>query len=141
MDTEASTSVVGKCLAHKLGIWKRARKVKVRQGDGSFFGGNFVVNTSFKVIDSVSVLGKFGMDAEVLNIGNRDVIVSLSWLTENGFMVDNQDRYLRNINYGQVIPCSVRWFAEVLIMEEESLEDRKILPIIDTTEQYSSYAQ
>ena len=36
VDTGASASVVGKRLARKLGIWKRARKVKVRQGDGSY---------------------------------------------------------------------------------------------------------
>ena len=78
VDTGASTSVVGKRLACKLGIWKRAKKVKVRQGDGSSLGGNFVVNTSFKIIDSFLVLGKFAMDAEVLDIGNRDVILGLS---------------------------------------------------------------
>ena len=35
VDMGASVSVVGKRLAHKLGIWKRASKVKVKQGDGS----------------------------------------------------------------------------------------------------------
>ena len=33
VDTGASASVVGNRLAHKLGIWNKARKVKVRQGD------------------------------------------------------------------------------------------------------------
>ena len=88
VDTGASASVVGKRLARKLGIWRRARKIKVRQGDRSSLGGNFVVYTSFKVMDSSSVLGKFAIDAEVLDIGNRDVILGLSWLTENGFLVD-----------------------------------------------------
>ena len=78
VDTGASASVVGKRLARKLGIWKRARKVKVRQGDESHLGGNFVVNTTFKVMDSSSVLDKFMMDAEVLDIGNRDMILGLS---------------------------------------------------------------
>ena len=100
VDTEASASVVGKRLARKLGIWKRARKIKVRQGDGSYLGGNVVVNTSFKVMDSSLVLGKFAMDAEVLDIGNRNVILRRFWLTENGFSVDTQDRCLRNINSG-----------------------------------------
>ena len=67
----------------------------------------------FKVIDSSLVLGKFGMDAQVLDIGNRDVILGLSWLTENGFSVDTQHRCLWNVNTGQVIPCSVRWIPEV----------------------------
>ena len=88
MDTGASASVVGKRLARKFGICKRAKKVKVRHGDGSYFGGNFVVNTTFKVMDPSLVLGKCGMDVEVLDIGNRDVILGLSWLTENAFSVD-----------------------------------------------------
>ena len=134
MDTGASTSVVGRCLARKLGIWKRARKVKVRQGDGSLLGGNFVVNTSFKVMDSSLVLGKFAIDAEVLDVGNRDVILGLSWLTENGFSVDTKSRCLSNVNSGQVIPCSVRWIPEVLTMEEEPLEDGEILLIVDASE-------
>ena len=74
MYTGASVSVVGKRLARKLGIWERARKVKVRQGNGSLLGENFVVNTMFKVMDLCLVLGKFAMDAEVLYIGNSDVI-------------------------------------------------------------------
>ena len=52
--------------------------MKVKQGDGSYLGGNFVVNTTFKVMDSSSVLDKFMMDAEVLDIGNRDMILGLS---------------------------------------------------------------
>ena len=79
----SSASVVGKRLACKLGIWKRAREVKVRLGDASYLGGNFVVHTTFKVMDSSSILGMLAMNAEVLDIGNRDVILGLSWLTEN----------------------------------------------------------
>ena len=86
MHCAASVPVVGKRLAKKLGVWKRARKVNVRQGDGShLFEGNFIVNTSFEVFDLVSsttsptLLGKFSLDAEVLDIGNKDCILSLSW--------------------------------------------------------------
>ena len=78
VDTGASASVVGKRLARKLEIWKRTIKVKVRQPDGSSLGGNFVVNTTCKVMDSSSILGKFAMDAEVLDIGNRDLKLGLS---------------------------------------------------------------
>ena len=88
VDTGASASVVGKRLARKLGIWKTARKVKVRQGHGRSLGWNFVVNTTLKVMDSSSVLGKFAIDTEVLDNGNRDMLLKLSWLTENGFSVD-----------------------------------------------------
>ena len=95
MDCAASAPVVGQRLAKKLGVWKAARKVNVRQGDRSHLsGGNFIVNISFKVFDLVSsptsptVLGKFSLDAEVLDIGNKDCILGLSWLTENDFLVD-----------------------------------------------------
>ena len=43
-------------------------------------------------MDSSSILDKFIIDAKVLNIGNRKVILGLSWFTENGFFVDIQDR-------------------------------------------------
>ena len=100
VDTGASASVVGKRLACQLEEWTRVRKVQVRQGDGSLLSGNFVVYMILNVMDSCSVLEKFRMDAEVLDIENRDPILGLSWLTENGFSVDTQDRCLRNINSG-----------------------------------------
>ena len=34
------------------------------------------------------VLVEFGIDTEVLDIGNRDIILGLSWLMENGFWVN-----------------------------------------------------
>ena len=100
VNTGASALVVEKGLVYKLGIWKRVRKDKIKQGDGRSLGGNFVVNTLLKVMDGSSVLSKFGMDIEVLDIGNRKVILGVSGLTENGFLVDTQDRCLRNINSG-----------------------------------------
>jgi predicted aspartyl protease len=109
VDSGASAPVVGQRLATKLGVWKRARKVLVKQGDGSHLsGGNFVINTGFKVFSSGMELGKFSLDAEVLDIGKKDVVLGLSWLKENGFVVDPVGRCLRNISTGLVIPCSVR---------------------------------
>ena len=109
IDSAASAPVVGKRLAIKIGIWKRARKVNVKQGDGSTLsGGNYVVNSSFRVYSKNCLLGKFSLDTEVLDIGKKDVILGLSWLVENGFMVDTQERCLSNVKTGLVIPCSVR---------------------------------
>ena len=108
-------------MACKLGICQRARKVKFKQEDGSFLEGKFVVNILFNVIDTSFILGNLTMDTEVLDIGNRDVILELSWWTENGFSVDTEDRCLRNVTTGQIIPCSVRLIYEVLIMKEEPL--------------------
>ena len=85
---------------------------------------------------SYLVLGKFAMDAEVLYIGNRDIISGLSYWTENGFSVDTQDRCLRNVSNGQVILSFVRWSLGVLFMEEEPLGDAEILLIIDARERY-----
>ena len=104
------------------------------QGDGSALGGNFVMNTSFKVMDSSSVLSKFGLDIEVLDIRNTDVILGLSWLTKNRFLGNTVGRCLRNVNSRQVIPCPVSWIPEDLIMEEEPLEDNRILLIMDASE-------
>ena len=55
--------------------------------------------------------------------------------------MDTQERCLRNVNTGQVMPCSLRWIPEVLIVEEEALDNGKILLMIDARERYSRYAQ
>ena len=44
-----------------------------------------MVNTTFKVFSEASVLDGFTLDAEVLDIGKRDVILGHSWLEEYGF--------------------------------------------------------
>ena len=149
MDCAASAPVVGTWLAKKLGVWKRARTVNVRQGGGSHLsGGNFIVNTSFKVFDLVSsptsptVLREFSLYAEVLDIGNKECILGLSWLTEHGFLINPQERCLRNAISGLVIPGSVRWIPSVTVLNLylEPLEDGEIVLIIDASERYSRYA-
>jgi len=89
--TGASAPVIGESFAKKLGCWKRARKVKVRQGEGSTIArGKYVGNTKFKVFSEGSLLGRFTLDAEVLEIGKRDDILGLSCLEKHGFWVDTQ---------------------------------------------------
>ena len=39
------------------------------------------MKTSFKVMNFSTILSKFAMDAKVLDIANRDLILGLSWLT------------------------------------------------------------
>jgi len=127
VDSGASPAVVGDKVAKKLGVWKRERKVKAKQGDRSHLsGGNFLINHWFQVFSSPGVsLGKFSLYAEVLDIGKKDVVLRLSWLNENGFVVDPMDRYLRNVSTGLVIPCSVQSIPNVSIinLEEEPLEN------------------
>ena len=70
VDTGASASIVGKRLAHMLGICTRVRKINIRQRDRCFLETNLVVNNLFQTIDSSLVLGKFVIDAKVLYIRN-----------------------------------------------------------------------
>ena len=72
-------------MARKLGVWKRGRKVHVKNADRSHLPGkNLVDNTSCKVFALVSSptsatgLRKFSLDAEVLDIGKKDCILGLS---------------------------------------------------------------
>ena len=144
IDNVTSTPVVGKRLAIKIDIWKRARKVNVKQGDGSTLsGGNYVVNSLFRVYSKGSLLGKFSLDAEVLDLGKKDVILGLSWLVENRLMVDTQQRCLSNIETGLVIPRSVRWILSVTLIniDIEPMVDGDILLILNVRERYNRYAQ
>ena len=104
-----------------------------------FFGKKLSYKHLVQVKGLLLLLDKFAIDVELLDIGNRDNILSLSLLIENRFMVDTYDRCLKNVNTSQVVSCSPKWIPEVLIMEDGTLEDGKILLIIDASERYSRY--
>ena len=111
-------------------------------------GGNSIVNTSFKVCDFLSsttsstVLSEFSFNPEVLDIADKDGILGLSWLMENGFLVDIKERCLKNAISGLVIPCSVRWIPSVTVLDLdlEQLEDGEILLNINAGERNSRYS-
>ena len=82
MDTGASASLVGKHLAYTLEILKGVRKVKVQVEDESILRANFVPNASFKVMHSASVVNKFDMNVELLEIGKRYVLGAIQYMAE-----------------------------------------------------------
>ena len=94
LDTAAFGPVVNPKLAKKLGSLKRRMKARISQADsGSLKGGTRVFNTSFKFLkqenySSIDGLLDFSFDAEVLDIGQREMIIGLSWLQENDFCID-----------------------------------------------------
>ena len=102
-----------------------------------------MVNTMIQIFQDKGFIGKFFLDAEVLDIGNKDLILGLSWLVENGFMVDTEGRCLRNVNTGMVIKCSMRWIPSITLLDLdlEPMVDGEVLLIIDVRERYSRYAQ
>ena len=119
IDCGASGPVVGRAIASRLGMWKRARKINVRQADKSKLrGGHYVINDAIMIsgakdisdsagsINTKAVVNKFLLDAEVFNIGQKEVVLGLSWLKENGFSVDVPNSRL--ISSTTVIPCSVK---------------------------------
>jgi len=144
VDYAASAPIVEEKLAKKMGVWKRARKVNVKQRDGTNLSEeNFVVNTMIQIFQDKAFIGKFSLDAEVLDIGNKDLILGLSWLVENGFMVDTEGRCLRYVNTGMVIKCSVQWIPSVTLLDLDlkPMVDGEVLLIIDVRERYSRYTQ
>ena len=49
---------------------------------------------------------EFQLDAEVLSLGGRQLVIGLSWLRENGFILDPVNRTLENKALGCVVQCS-----------------------------------
>lgn len=108
VDTAASGSVVSKRLGKKLGMVQRASAARISQADGGTLkGAKEVVNSSFKFLISFSFApltnrprlfspvpinesADFGFNAEVLDIGQRDMMIGLSWLKENDFHIDTR---------------------------------------------------
>ena len=119
IDCGALGPVVGRAIASRLGMWKRARKINVRQADKSKLrGGHYVINNAIVIpgakaindsagtANTKAVVNKFLLDAEVYDIGQKEVVLGLSWLKENGFLVDVPNSRL--ISSTIVIPCSIK---------------------------------
>ena len=51
-----------------------------------------MVNTLFSVLSGEDFQSKFPLDAEVLDIGKRGIVLGLSWVKKNGFVEDRMDR-------------------------------------------------
>jgi len=121
------------------------RKVTVKQYDGSYLsGGNFMINHWFQVFFSFDIsLVELSLHSDALDIRKKDVVLGLSWLKENRCVVDLMDRCLRNVSTGLLIPCSVLWIPTVSLMnlEEEPLENKEVLQILDTRNHYFRYTQ
>lgn len=64
------------------------------------FGSEFVLDIPFQVLYFYLVLDNFVRDAVGWNIENRNIILELSQLAENGFSMDSLDRCLRSISIG-----------------------------------------
>lgn len=141
VDCGASAPVVGPKVAKRLGVWKRRNQVSISQGDGTKLkGGNFVVNTTFSIQKFTpfsqlqpssqpqpqpsSQPHKFALDAEVLDIGRRDIVLGLSWLKENNLVVNTPEARLENNTAGYIIPCNTYQIPTVMALnlEEELLE-------------------
>ena len=79
VESSASAPVIESRIAKKLSVLKRARKVKVRQGDESYVSRRkYGVNTLISVSSCGDFVGKFPLDVEVLDIGKRAIVLSLS---------------------------------------------------------------
>lgn len=120
----ASIPVVRKWIAKNLGVGNRARKVNVRYVDGSHLSvRHILLHIKLQVFyfipspTSAIVLCKFSLDAEVLYIANKDCILSLSWLMENGFRVDMLEGSIRNAISGLGIPPCVRWIPSLTVSD------------------------
>ena len=80
------------------------------------------------------------VDAEVLPIGNRQLILGLSWLRENGLSLDPINRRLTGL--GCSISCSQLQLPTITIMEANSnliFETADCIMILDVVSEYSRY--
>ena len=145
IDTAASGPVVNTELADKIGTLRRLTKAKISQADGNKLrGGNQVVNTSFSFISAsnTSASSAFNLDAEVLDMGPREMVLGLSWLQEHDFCIDTVGKKIWREKDGIQIWCRERLIPkiEILKLGEWFNRDETII-ILDATSQYTAYAK
>ena len=135
-------------LAKKIRSLKQRMKVKISQADGSSLkGGTQVVNTSFKFLVqenhlSIDGLLDFSFDAEVLDIGQREMIIGLSWLQENDFCIDIVKRRIWRQSDNLNIQCRERKIPPVEIMgANDYFAANKPVMIINIATRYAVYTK
>ena len=77
IDLGTTAPILGPRIAKWMGVWKQAKSIRVKQGDGSFMkGGKFAVNSQFS-FTALKHNNQYPIDTEVLDIGYRDIIIGL----------------------------------------------------------------
>ena len=89
IDSGASAPVMSLEVAEMLGWEKREQPIRMTQADGTKLESCHIVCTQFSIGNR-----EFQLDAEVLDIGSRQLVIGLSWLRENGFILDPIKRTL-----------------------------------------------
>jgi len=78
------------------------------------------------------------LDAEVLDIGRRDLILGLFWLKEHGFSVDTIGKQLVRKDRFKV-SCRKRKISQIMVMEGNMEEGDTVL-LVDIASHYTDYA-
>ena len=86
IDSGASAPVISPTLANKL-EWREKEPTCMAQADGTILEARRVVSARFYLAD-LDLPQPFNIDAEVIDIGNHDLILGLSWLREHGFTIN-----------------------------------------------------
>ena len=123
IDSGASAPVMSPELAEKLGCQPRPGKCPIRmtQADGTKLESRRMVSTMLYMRNR-----EFQLDAEVLNLGGRQLVIGLSWLRENGFILDPVKRTLEKA--GCVVQCSELNLPKVTFIEASNLPPHALPP-------------
>ena len=111
IDSGASAPAMSPELAEKLGCQERP-PIRMAQADGTKVVSRRMVSTMLCMRNR-----EFQLDAEVLSIGGRQLVIGLSCLRENGFILDPVNRTLENKALGCVVQCSELKLPKVTFIE------------------------
>ena len=75
IDSGASAPVMSPEVTEKLGWEKREQPIRITQADGTKLESRHIIYTQFSIGNR-----EFQLDAEVLDIGSRQLVIGLSWL-------------------------------------------------------------
>ena len=134
IDSGASAPIISLKLAEKLG-WQQKASIQLTQADGTKLESSKVVSTQFNIGSCT-----FQLDAEVLtNMGNRQLILGLSWLRENGFMINPVKRTLEHTT-GYSIKCSELNLSKITIIEGDlDIKEDDCIMILNVASEYPRY--
>ena len=133
IDSGASAPVMSLEVAEMLGWEKREQPIRMTQADGTKLESGQIIYTQFSIGNR-----EFQLNAEVLDIGSRQLVIVLSLLRENGFILDRIKRTLTRSD-GYSIQCSE--VPKVTPFDNDLLDEGDLIMVLDVASEYAGYTK
>ena len=115
IDTAASGACIDRKLAERLPLLPRTRPLTLHQAQGSILVTH-TISTELRVVQD-DLYACWELDAEVVDLEGRDILLGQGWLQQQGAIIDCENRTISFPRHGWHIVCNTGSLIEEVPLE------------------------